>query len=282
MFSLLFKDESKIISILEELTQKVDALSEVNINSKKGGAEEMEDILTNEEVVLEEEVNSEENLVVEEETVEEVTPEENEEVSEEKFSKVFELSHEDIRCGLYALLEAFEETDNEWYGISQVFDDHFVYEGFFNADNIYDQKYEKDGDNIAFVGDRVHLNREYLTDNELATLNVMRSNYDEMAEKLAKYESEPEKLAILNSADYAQIKETEQYAELAKRENYFDIDVKDLSAKLDEILLDYAKNNKLEFAVVETEKTIGFTPLPATKPRQSKGKGRYGTTFNKN
>lgn len=278
----LFEDEPKIISILEELTQKIDALSEVNINSKKGGAEEMDDVLTNEEVVLEEESETEEKLVVEEETVEEVTPEENNEDSEDKFSKVFELSHEDIRCGLYALLRSFEEEDNEWYFISNVYDDHFVYEGMFDESNIFDQKYEKDGDNVSFVGDRIHMNREYITDSELVILNEMRSNYEEMADKLAKYESEPEKIAVLNSADYAQIKDTEQYEELAKRENYFNLDIQDLSAKLDAILLDYAKNNKLEFASTETEKVVGLTPLPIVKPKQSTGKGRYGTTFNKN
>ena len=284
----LFEDNPNLISILEELTQKIDALTEININSKKGGAEEMDDVLMNEEVVLEENMEAEaenvaaEESFVEENTSEEVTPDESDEVSEEKFSKTFELSHSDIKCGLYALLSSYEEQDGEWYFISDVYDDHFVYEGMFDQNNIYDQKYSRDGDNIAFEGERVHLNREYLTDDELVQLNNMRSRFDEMSNKLAKYEAEPEKIAVLNSDDYSQIKDTEQYAELSKRENYFDLDTKDLTAKLDAILLDYAKNNKLEFASVENENNTGFLPLPADKPKQSKGKGRYGSTFNKN
>ncbi len=276
----LFEDDSKVISILEELKQKIDTLSEININSKKGGAENVPDeINMNEENVSVQESEAEEVTVAEEETIEEVTPDEEENI-EEKYSKAFEISHEDIRCGLYTLLAPFEEADNEWYWITKVYDDYFVYEGCFDEEKIFNQKYVRNGDNIAFEGDRIHMNKELLTDNELVQLNEMRSNYSEIAEKLAKYEAEPEKLAVLNSEDYAQIKETEQYSELAKRDCYFNMDVNELTEKLDAILLDYAKNNKLDFAV-NTETKPGFTPLSIEKPRQSKGKGRYGSTFSK-
>ena len=57
------------------------------------------------------------------------------------FSKTFELSHEDVRSALYALLSPLEETLNEWYWIVNVYDDHFIYESW--CGNFYFQKYTK-------------------------------------------------------------------------------------------------------------------------------------------
>lgn len=243
-----------------------------------------------EEVAFEEEVISEtETQEAEaEQSTEEVTEiEDNQQESEDvtpsediKFSKQFEISHEDIRCALYALLTSFEEEDNEWYYITSVYDDSFVYEGMFNADNKYKQHYIKDGDNIAFDGERIHMNVEYLTDNELTALNAMRSNYEEISEKLAKYEAEPEKVTILESEDYAQIRETEEYSNLAKRETYFELDKEELSSKLDEILLNYAKQNKLEFAAkTEGSQNVTMKRILTIEPKNTKG--RYGRIFSK-
>lgn len=244
-----------------------------------------------EEVAFEEEVVSEtETQEAEaEQSTEEVTEiEDNQQESEDvtpsediKFSKQFEISHEDIRCALYALLTSFEEEDNEWYYITSVYDDSFIYEGMCNADNKYKQHYIKDGDNIAFDGERMHVNVEYLTDNELTALNAMRSNYEEISEKLAKYEAEPEKVAILESEDYAQIRETEEYSNLAKRETYFELDKEELSSKLDEILLNYAKQNKLEFAAkTEDSQNVTMKRILTIEPKNTKG--RYGRIFSKN
>lgn len=195
------------------------------------------------------------------------------------YSKLFEISHEDIRSGLYALLTPFEEADNEWYWISQVFDDHFTYEGW-DGNNIYDQKYSKDGDEIKFEGDRVHMNRILVTDNELVALNEMKANYAAVSEKLSKYESEPDKMSILNSADYANIAETEAFAELKKQENHFDLSVDEVKAKADSMLLEFAKGNAITFAAQDQKpKLVGMKRLPDMKGK--KKSKRYGNLFDK-
>ena len=167
------------------------------------------------------------------------------------FSKVFEISHDDIRCGLYALLAPYEEADNEWYWISKVFDNHFVYEGMLNPDNIFDQEYSVVDDVISFSGERTHLHSVLVTDSEYAQLNEMRSNYSAISEKLAKYEAEPEKMNILNSADYRTIAEEHDFAELKKQENHFDMSIDELKNKADSMLLQYAKAGKLNFSADE-------------------------------
>lgn len=173
------------------------------------------------------------------------------------FVKEFELSHDDIRCGLYALLTPFEEADNEWYMISEVYDDHFIYEGFFDHNNIYDQKYTKDGDEVAFEGERVHMNKVVVTDSEYAQLNEMRSNYSSIAEKLAKYEEEPEKMNVLTSSAYQSIADQKDFEEFMKMENHFDLSIDEVKDKADAMLLQYAKSGKLNFAKIETEEKHG-------------------------
>ena len=94
----------------------------------------------------------------------------------EKIVRTYEISHDDIRYALYQLLSEFESADNDWYFISAVYDNHFTYENW-DGNKIFGQNYTKDGDNVAFDGERYNLHREFLTDSEFAELQSMRSNY---------------------------------------------------------------------------------------------------------
>ena len=269
--------QDKVIEMLEEINQKLSNFAIDNSEGKEEDQVEENVIETNEEIVEEEvqvEESAEEEVVTEEAESTEDTPSEEETVEEEKFSKTFELSHSDIRCGLYALLEPFEETDNEWYLISDVYDDHFVYEGFFNSENIYDQKYIREGDNIAFEGDRIHMNRELLTDNELAELNAMRSNYAEIQNKLQKYEDEPKKQEVLTSESYSKIAENDEFKTLV--ENHFDLSVEELTGKCDQILLNAAKAGTINFEAKPQKPN--YMALPTGKDAKV---GRYGSLFKK-
>lgn len=199
------------------------------------------------------------------------------------FSKFFELSHDDIRSALYVLLKSFETEDNEWYWISEVFDDYFIYQGY-DPKNIYKQGYQKDGDNVSFSGERIHMNIEYLTDSELVALNEMRSNYAKYAEaekELAQYKAEPQKMEILNADCYSQIAEVKEFVELKKQGNHFDMSVEDVQAKADAILLSYAKGNKIEFSSdsLGAKQTVTRKVVPVSK--ETANSSRYGGLFSK-
>lgn len=281
--------QASITEALENINSKgkeEQTMDEENVKVTETSEEEVE---TTEEVVTEEETTTEEVTTTEESSEEvTVTEAESEEVSdvtpskdEEKFTKTFEISHEDIRYALYNLLSPFEDEDNDWYGISAVYDDYFIYEGWFNAEHKFKQGYKRDGDNVSFDGDRVHMNVEYLTDNELTQLNEMRSNYskfEEMSKELDRYHAEPDKQALLDSEDYSQIRDTKQYTELVN--NHFEIDTEDLAKKLDEILLDYAKKNKIESATFSADEMpkVGMKKIPIQAKKKS-GNGRYGNMF---
>jgi hypothetical protein len=49
------------------------------------------------------------------------------------------------------------------------------------------------------------------------------------------------------------MKSTDEYAELSKRENYFELSKDDIANKLDEIVLSYAKKNALKFSANESK-----------------------------
>lgn len=196
----------------------------------------------------------------------------------EEFSKTFSISHEDIKTALYGLLSVFEESDNEWYWISAVYDNYFAYEGLFGG-AIYGQNYATDGDNVSFDGERYSLHRELLTDSEYAQLQDMRANYAQISEKLAKYEEEPKKIEILESVEYTQISDVPEFIALKEMENHFDLTVEEVSNKADEILLNYAKSTKLDFAVTADGDKKKVTSKHM--PQITKKTGRYGNLFSK-
>ena len=156
--------ENKLDSLRERLDE---IISHFEKNDKKGGMQmsKFEELLkkydkTVDDIDFDYESLSDEELEVAfqkafdgNSDTDNVTNEDN------KFTKTFELSHDDIRCALYNLLIPFEESDNADYWISDVYDTYFIYEDWNN--HIYGQKYDVDGDNVAFDGERYNLHREF-------------------------------------------------------------------------------------------------------------------------
>lgn len=189
----------------------------------------------------------------------------------EDLTKTFEISHEDIRCGLYNLLGSFEESDNEWYWISNVYDDYFVYENF-SCSKIFGQKYTKDGDNVTFEGERWELFKELLTASEKAELESMRSNYAELKEFKENADAaalHAEREAVLKDGKFASIKETEEFKKLYSEMDKYSVEEIEVKAKV--ILADsYAAT---------------FAAKPETKPNKvnlslkDENESPYGNLF---
>ena len=199
----------------------------------------------------------------------------------ETFTRTYELSHDDIRCALYALLMPYEEADDVYYYISEVFDDYFIYETWCGG-AIYGQGYIKDEETVSFDGERYELFRELLTASEKAELEAMRSNYAAISEKLKVYEDaelEAKKVELLNAEDYDSIRDNEAFAELV--EDHENVTFEELQNKCDKILLDAVKSGKYSAVnpVVDTTKT---SKKQFTNPTDKKAKpSRYGKLFTK-
>lgn len=179
---------------------------------------------------------------------------------------------------LYALSvlvnDTYGEQDMDWYSVDADADKKIVY--MFGWSKAYRQSYKVKNDVFSLVGDRVEITPVWMTADEKKAFEKMMSDYSSISEKLEKYEAEPEKIEILNSKDYLNIADTEAFQELKKQENHFDLSVDELRAKADQMLLEFAKGNHVEFA--ESKKNVGIKQFGAKKPAKS---GRYGNLFKK-
>ena len=197
----------------------------------------------------------------------------------EKIVRTYEISHEDTKYALYQLLSEYESADNEWYFINSVYDNHFTYENW-NGDKIFGQNYTKDGDNVAFDGERYNLHRELLTDSEFAELQSMRSNYaalKEFKETAEKNELHAKREEILNSEKYEAVSETEAFKELVKNMDNYSLEELEKEAKII-----FADNFNMETFAVHAEKAQKNSTVKVfANVNKSKKDNRYGNLFSK-
>ena len=204
----------------------------------------------------------------------------------EKIVRTYEISHEDTRYALYQLLSEYEDADNEWYFINAVYDDHFTYENW-NGDKIFGQNYTKDGDNVAFDGERYNLHRELLTDSEFAELQSMRSNYaalKEFKETAEKNELHAKREKILANENFASISEKDEEGNFINKDFeklYTNMDNYSLEDLEKEAKLIYADSNMKTFAATTDKTQKKSTVKVFANVNKFKKDNRYGNLFSK-
>lgn len=178
-----------------------------------------------------------------EETNDDVVAEpEVEPAAEEKFNKSFavELSHDDIRCALYNLIMQYEEEDNDWYYIREVYDNYFYMQGWSN-NKIYKLEYSIDGENVSLAGERQEVFELIVTESEKLAIEKMREDYSALEAKyneLKAFKDEYEakelkaqKDAVFAKAEYECLADDETFKQLqADVDNY---SVEELQIKTD-------------------------------------------------
>ena len=194
---------------------------------------------------------------------------------EGNMSMSFEVSHEDIRSALFSLLGAYEEQDAEWYWITNVYDDYFVYENW-SGEKIYKQSYTVDGDNVAFSGDRQEVFKMILTESEKLAIEKMREDYSaleikynelkEFKEQYDAAEIKAEKDAIFASAEYVEIRESEEFKALIADADKYSVD--EIKVKADLIFAASMKkkfNFKVEKPEIKNSVSININEKPEEK-----------------
>lgn len=298
----VFTYQDKLIETLEKLNMTL--LSFNKSNSEEGGDEEM-DNFENEvvEEVVETEVEEtvvETNEVEETEAVEETQTEETsasedgDEVQEEfeetpveeKFTKTFtvELSHEDIHCALYRLIGQYEEEDNEYFYIRNVYDDHFIMQGWAYG-RLYKVGYEVDGENVSLKGERQEVFELIVTESEKIAIEKMREDYSALEVKyneLVQFKADTEaaalqakKDAIFSDEKYTKVANTKAFKKLMDNSANYSVD--ECAQKADEILDDFS-TYAVNFAVTEEVKkpsVLGFS----VETKNTKKKKAYGKLF---
>lgn len=306
----VFTYQDKLIETLEKLNVTLSSFNKQN--SEEGGDKmdnfenevveevveaEVEETVVEETVVENNEV--EEAEVVEETETEEVpASEDGDEVNaeveeafenvdeghvEEKFTKTFtvELSHDDIRYALYNLIAPYEEEDNEWYSIRSVYDNYFIMQGWCN-NKLYKIGYSVDGENVSIEGDRQEVFELIVTESEKMAIEKMREDYSALEKQYNELKAfkdnydasilRADKEAVLNSAEYAEIVDTDELKTLVSEMDNYSVD--ELKVKAD-LLFAASMKKKFSFEAVKSDKKhsvgINFNAKPSKKKQAYKG-----------
>ena len=200
----------------------------------------------------------------------------------ENMTKTFEISHDDIRYALYNLLSSYEDADNEWYYITNVYNSYFVYESW-DGGKIYGQKYTKDNDNVSFDGERYNLHKEYLTDSEYTEIQDMRSNYSSVVDELNTYKSAEvfaDKMTVFDDEAYSEYLDTDEFKALMSEDSVNKYSKEELSEKADATLGKLVKKNKTFSFAGETpqKKHVSRVAFNAEKETEDTYKP-YGDLF---
>lgn len=295
--------DTQLFTLMQELKESLDKYNkncgkeEIEVDLNEEVLEEVAE--TTEEFVEEVTEESAEDTTVEEtlsEDTEDVTPEESVEESDEEFSeddesevdeysvkysmtygentKEFALSLSDKIYAIQSLVnETYSDVDNDWYYCDVFEEDGYVVMHGWNRS--YRQSFKCKKEKYSLVGDRVEVFAQWLTEDEIAKLDSMKTSYAEVSEKLQKYESEPQKMEILESAKYGYVSQTDEFINL--KENHFDLSVDEVSKEADKILLSYAERGELKFA----EQSLETVPTVTQKKfvNSDKKQSRYGNLF---
>lgn len=151
----------------------------------------------------------------------------------------FEISHEDIRGALNSLISIYDEEDNDWYWVTNVYNDYFVFENWF-GDKLFKQSYTVDGDNVALSGDRQEMFKMILTESEKLAIEKMREDYSALVEFKSNTEAsqlQAQKDAVFAREEFASIVETKSFKKLV--ENAKDYSVEECEQKAKDILDDF-------------------------------------------
>ena len=198
----------------------------------------------------------------------------------------FEISHEDIRGALFNLLDIYEEEDNEWYWITNVYDDYFIFENW-DGNKLYKQSYSIDGDNVTLSGDRQEVFKMILTESEKLAIDKMREDYSALEAKYNElktfkdnYEAaelKAKKDEIFTRSEYSVLAEDEAFKALVSDAEKYSVD--EVEAKAKAIFADYVIKTGTFSAKDDGEKKPKVLGFNFNKKEDKKSP--YGNLFSK-
>ena len=276
----------------EEVTETVEVTETEETTEEEVTVTEKESEETVDETSEETTENAEEDPV--ENTQDETTDTgvtENEFVNPEKYSvtmsdgsvKEFSLSLDEITMSLYNLVnQMYGEADNAYYGVTVYEDNTLIMSDYWNG-KYYRQSFNRDGDNFSLVGDRVAVHSVWVTDEEDASLNEMRSNYSSVVDELNTYKSAEvfaDKMTVFDDEAYSEYLDTDEFKALMSEDSVNKYSKEELSEKADATLGKLVKKNKTFSFAGETpqKKHVSRVSFNAEKETEDTYKP-YGDLF---
>ena len=220
-------------------------------------------------------------------TTESVNPEKYSITMSDGSVKDYSLSLDEITSALYTLVNNMYADDDTWYSVIVYEDNTLIMSDWWNG-KYFKQSYSREGDNFSLIGDRIAVHSVWVTDEEEASLNEMRSNYvalKEFKETAEKNELHAQREEIINSEKYVILAEknesgeyiNEAFAKLvSEMDNY---SLADLETQIKVIHSDYiAEHSNFSANAGNTNKTSSVK-LFSNLNGKSKPKKRYGNLF---
>lgn len=199
----------------------------------------------------------------------------------------FEISHEDIRGALFNLISIYEDEDNEWYWITNVYDDYFIFENWM-GDKLYKQSYAVDGDNVSLSGDRQEMFKMILTESEKLAIEKMREDYSVLEGKYNELkafkdnydaaELKAQKDAIFERDEYSVLAEDEAFKALISDAEKFSVE--EVESKAKAIFADYVIKTGTFSTSSNDDKQKPAVHVFSSGTEKDKKKKAYGNLFN--
>ena len=189
----------------------------------------------------------------------------------------FEISLDEQICALQDLVNlTYSESDNTYYGV-KVYSDYVIMCDYWYG-NAYKQSYTVDGENYSLTGDRVKVKATYVTEEEEAALEEMRSNYELIQNELKTYkeaETKAQKDEVFADESYAEFIDTEDFAALkADADKY---SVEELRDKADLLFAKLVKASGSFSRTTNEDKHSTTVKVDFSSPVEDKQP--YGTLF---
>ena len=201
----------------------------------------------------------------------------------------FKTSLNDIQYALTTLVnDTYAESDGTYYSCI-VYDDCVVMVDYWTG-TAYRQSYKVRKGVYSLTGDRVSVRAVYLTADEEAEVDKMKTNYSLYEKELNGYhnaEAQVEKQTIICKPEFALLSgHSEDYDNFVKEINddklHLNYTVEDVQKKCDEYLLAYVKaGNQINFEKDKTTETTETHMFRLPKQNTKKSKSRYGNLFSK-
>jgi hypothetical protein len=169
------------------------------------------------------------------------------------------------------LIAAQSEDAYYYTWIAEVYDTKFIYQDC-RDNKFYRQKYAKDGDNVSLDGDPVEVFSEWLSKDEKDALDVLKADYAILKEFKDTYDAaqlKAEKNSVLGSAEYADIKESDEFKALISEMDKYSVD--EIKVKAD---LLFAASMKKKFSFEPEKKhnvSVNFNAKTSKKKQAYKG-----------
>lgn len=152
--------------------------------------------------------------------------------------------------------DTYSESDNTWY-YCDVFEDdgrYCVMHDFW-GDRHYRQEYSVKKDVYSLKGDRVQVYAQYLTSDEIAKLDKMKSDFSAIETELNSYKEKElytQREEVINSEDYSVMADFAEFKEL--KEHMDDYSIDDLTKEADLLYAKFMKSNYSTFAAKPEKK----------------------------